>query len=274
MILTYRDVIRKAASNSDIVGIYINTPINPLSPHLLMTRQNMEMIVQTGDDQISRFGSELKEALEKYPDDIYSDKKPAKEKDEKKLKAEKKDTGEGIKEPPKEKEPNKSGLDYAMERYYENPGRETFFQICEELVRAQYFNITAICPFESRETGMGYKLFQTPDYGYAYIVYSSIDKNPEMKDAESYAFVPWRTIFLQAAKDPDSTGIVINPYSGHQAYVWISPVYIRKIIQRAAMIMEEAQKAFEKQHEENEETGSLEEFTVEDLKDFDLDDDI
>jgi len=169
---------------------------------------------------------------------------------------------------------NETPLDRALERYYTNPCKETFFQICGELVRAQCFNITAICPFESRETGVGYKLFQTPDYGYAYIVYSSLSKNPEMKEPEAYAFVPWRSIFSQAAKDSDCTGIVINPYSGHQAHVWISPVYIRKIIQRVAMIMEDAQKAFEKQREEKEEMENLEEFSAEDLKDIDLDDDI
>jgi hypothetical protein len=40
------------------------------------------------------------------------------------------------------------------------------------------------------------------------------------------------------------------------------------------MIMEDAQKAFEKQREEKEEMENLEEFSAEDLKDIDLDDDI
>lgn len=212
---------------------------------------------------------------------IYSDKKTAAEKDGEKLKMDNISENEKTEEQNNEKGLNRFRLDYTLEQFYENPCHETFFQICEELVHALYFNITAICPIELKDSGMNYKSFQTPDYDYAYIVYTALDKNPEMKEPEGYAYVPWRTILLQAAKDLNSTGIVINPYSGHQAYVWVNPVYIRKIIQRAAMIMEDALKTFGKEPEKetqsspltSEKMDDLEDFSVDDLSNIDLDDD-
>ena len=212
---------------------------------------------------------------------IYSDKKTAAEKDGEKLKMDNISENEKTEEQNNEKGLNRFRLDYTLEQFYENPCQETFFQICEELVHTLYFNITAICPIELKDSGMNYKSFQTPDYDYAYIVYTALDKNPEMKEPEGYAYVPWRTILLQAAKDLNSTGIVINPYSGHQAYVWVNPVYIRKIIQRAAMIMEDALKTFGKEPEKetqsspltSEKMDDLEDFSVDDLSNIDLDDD-
>ena len=138
---------------------------------------------------------------------------------------------------------NDNPLDRALEKYYENPCREMFYQFCDEMVRALYFNITAICPAESGSSGLQYKQFPTPDYGYAYIAYTSIGKNPEAEASDMTLFVPWRKILLQALEEPNSTGIVINPYSGHKDYIWLNKVYIRIILERVAKILEEAQKA-------------------------------
>lgn len=135
---------------------------------------------------------------------------------------------------------NDNPLDRALEKYYENPCREVFYQFCDEMVRALYFDITAVCPAESGSSGLQYKQFPTPDYGYAYIVYTSIGKNPDADASETYLFVPWRKILLRALEEPNSTGIVINPYSGHKDYIWLNKVYIRIILERAAKILEEA----------------------------------
>ncbi len=134
-------------------------------------------------------------------------------------------------------------LDRVLEEYYKNPCRETFYQFCDEMVRALYFDITAICPAEPGGLGLKYKQFPTPDYGYAYTVYTSIGKNPEAEASETWLFVPWRKILIQALEEPNSTGVVINPYSGHKEYVWLNRVYIRIILERLEKILEEAQKA-------------------------------
>ena len=68
LIVTYRYVIRKALSCKDIVGFYINPSQD--GPRLLMTRQNMEAIVRTGDEQISGYDDGFRESLEKYPEPL------------------------------------------------------------------------------------------------------------------------------------------------------------------------------------------------------------
>ena len=77
LILTYRSAIRKAASDSNIVGFFINPPSDPAAPHLFMSRRNIEMTVTNGEEQIGCFAQDLREALEKYPDDYFlNGKKP------------------------------------------------------------------------------------------------------------------------------------------------------------------------------------------------------
>lgn len=124
-------------------------------------------------------------------------------------------------------------LDRVLEQYYENPTREIFMQVCEQLFIMYFCNMTATCPTEFGPGGLTHKFFPTPDYGMAFIVYTSPEKNPEMKEPETYAFIPWRNILQRAADDPESSGIVINPYNGHGTYVWLSPVFIRMIVKRA-----------------------------------------
>lgn len=140
-------------------------------------------------------------------------------------------------------------LNCAIENYYENPCWDTFCRILDQLINAWVFNFTAIRPFEIEEGRGQYKTFQTPDYGYAFIVYTGPDKNPEMKDAEIEAFVSWRQVLSTAAENINCTGIVINPYSGRQALVWVNPVYIRLVIKNA-------QKKLEKKGKERAETDS------------------
>ena len=137
-------------------------------------------------------------------------------------------------------------LNQAMERYYENPSRETFHQILDHLVRAYVFNLTVTFPIEIGDTGGHYKLFETPDYGYAYCVYTKNGTNPDLKESEMQGFIPWRSILSKAIEDNVSTGIVINPYSGHQALVWINPVYIRLIIKNALKTLEDMKRNNEK----------------------------
>ena len=79
MILTYRDAIRKAVSDKNIAGFFINPPSDPAAPYLFMSRQNIEMTVTNGDEQIGCFAKDLWEALGKYPDDIFSDEKNQKQ---------------------------------------------------------------------------------------------------------------------------------------------------------------------------------------------------
>ena len=144
-----------------------------------------------------------------------------------------------------------AALDRALEQYYENPCRETFFEICGVMINALVFSLNAVCPNELRDTGVHYKQFPVPDYGYAWIVYTGTEKNPEMKEPETYAFVTWRDIFFKAAEDRNCSGIVINPYSGHQAYVWLSSVHVRRIIEYAAEKAKEAPWKSDVQSEEN-----------------------
>ena len=100
------------------------------------------------------------------------------------------------------------------------------------------------------EEGRGqYKTFQTPDYGYAYIVYTGPDKNPEMKEAEMEAFISWRQILATVAENSNSTGIVINPYSGRQALVWLNPIFIRLVIKNAMKTLEDMQRKKEQEKE-------------------------
>ena len=124
-------------------------------------------------------------------------------------------------------------LNDAIEQYYENPSEDSFHLICNQLVRAYVFNLTVICPFEVGEGGAHHKMYTTPDYGNAFVVYTGYDKNPEEKGSMSYGYMSWRTILSKASETWNSTGIVINPYSGHQALVWINHVFARIIIKYA-----------------------------------------
>jgi len=140
-------------------------------------------------------------------------------------------------------------LNSVVEKYYENPSWDTFCRVLNQLVHAWVFNLTAICPFEMEEGRGQYKTFQTPDYGYAYIVYTGPDKNPEMKEAEMEAFISWRQILATVAENSNSTGIVINPYSGRQALVWLNPIFIRLVIKNAMKTLEDMQRKKEQEKE-------------------------
>ena len=129
-------------------------------------------------------------------------------------------------------------LNGAIDKYYENPSWDAFCRVLNQLVHAWVFNLTAICPFEMEDGRGQYKTFQTPDYGYAYIVYTGPDKNPEMKEAEMEAFISWRQILSTVAENSNSTGIVINPFSGRQALVWVNPIFIRLVIKNAMKTLE------------------------------------
>ena len=129
-------------------------------------------------------------------------------------------------------------LNGAIDKYYENPSWDAFCRVLNQLVHAWVFNLTAICPFEMEDGRGQYKTFQTPDYGYAYIVYTGPDKNPEMKEAEMEAFISWRQILSAVSENSNSTGIVINPYSGRQALVWVNPIFIRLVIKNAMKTLE------------------------------------
>ena len=130
-------------------------------------------------------------------------------------------------------------LNDALEQYDENPSRETFLRILDQLVRAYVFNLPAAYSFEADSTGVHYKLYETPDYGYAYCVYTITGQNPDSKEPETLGFLPWRSILSMAAENNACTGIVINPCSGHQALVWVNPVYIRSVIQYARKTLED-----------------------------------
>ncbi len=130
-------------------------------------------------------------------------------------------------------------LDNAIERYYLSPSEDSFHLVCDQLVRAYVLNLTVICPFEIVEDGMRRKMYTTPDYGDAFVVYTGFDKNPEEEKSMSYGYMPWRTVLSKAAETWNCTGIVINPYSGHQTLVWINHMYARIIINFA---MEDIQK--------------------------------
>ena len=62
--LPYRRIIQAAAVDEDIVGIYVNP--NTKNPLMLITKQNIQVIIQTGDEKISQYQPDFAEALEKY----------------------------------------------------------------------------------------------------------------------------------------------------------------------------------------------------------------
>ena len=88
---------------------------------------------------------------------------------------------------------------------YENPSWNTFCRVLNQLVHAWVFNLTAICPFEME------------------------------------AFISWRQILSAVTENSNSNDIVINPYSGRQALVWVNPIFIRLVIKNAMKTLENRQ---------------------------------
>ena len=89
-------------------------------------------------------------------------------------------------------------------------------------------------------------MFTTPDYGNAFVVYTGFDKNPEEKEQGSYGFIPWREILSKVIETWNCTGIVINPYSGHETFVWVNHVFARIILKYAMEEMKKMDAIFDK----------------------------
>lgn len=62
--IPYRTVIRHAAKDEGIVGIMVNP--GRLHPNLFMSRQNISVIIRTGEEQISRDDPDFQKNMEKY----------------------------------------------------------------------------------------------------------------------------------------------------------------------------------------------------------------
>ena len=55
-------------------------------------------------------------------------------------------------------------------------------------------------------------------------------------------FISWRQILSAVTENSNSTGIVINPYSGRKALLWVNPIFIRLVIKNAMKTLEDRQR--------------------------------
>ena len=62
--LSWRDLFRTAAKTEGIVGIQVNPVGN--HPVLLITRQDLENIIRTADEEIQKHNAAMEEDLKKY----------------------------------------------------------------------------------------------------------------------------------------------------------------------------------------------------------------
>ena len=78
--LSWRDLIRMAVKNDEIIGIRINPDMG--LPVILLTKQNLETITRIGDEQIGKRNAAMEEDLKKYQ--VWGPVKPAKKEDSEK----------------------------------------------------------------------------------------------------------------------------------------------------------------------------------------------
>ena len=123
-------------------------------------------------------------------------------------------------------------LNDALKLFYDNQTQEAAFGFFDELVYACIYNLTVAVPIDIRESKMQYGTFHLGQGKYAYIACTSTDdlvKCPQL----SSAWLPWKKLLIQAARDNGFEGIIIDPYHETEGKILINRAIITRILEMA-----------------------------------------
>ena len=244
--LSWRDLIRMAAKEEDIVGIRMNPDGN--HPVLMITQQNMDAIVRAGDEAIRKHPADLEEQMKKYqvwgPDGTEEEEETREPWILYRLMSGGSGqysaiTPEDIRE---DKKIVEKRLNDAIEQFEKDTrSDDRYAALCIALLDAYIYNLTAVIPMSFKGAKMFYSICRLNQQRYAYNAYTGSGAGSNHL-GDSEIFLPWRNFIRYAVADEEADGIILNPDDNIFSFTPKVHVYgnhLRKIIQDAEAVMEE-----------------------------------
>ena len=124
-------------------------------------------------------------------------------------------------------------LSAAVMAYYAEPSVPAVIRVCNELTFACIYNLKTFVPVRLREKDMVYELFDLQKGVYAWQTFI-IPQEETQTPQQPGAVMAWRTLLRRAAEDPQTSGLVIDPYPGEQALLFLSRENLQHILENAA----------------------------------------